>query len=179
MIPIGGYYGWDDDKRFFKLVRNTAYLLDIQVLSPEDIEVNLHLQDWWSEEIIDGDIPGVSFTVDKTEVPVIPYGVTDPAPAFEVVPDDPAFLDISLVDKDYKSVDQSNGFVLWYKLPKAGSSLTKAPSDNRIRINVTNMGLRMFFTTVKNGNPGWILQGDVRKVNTLYPYHNPQICSYG
>ena len=23
VIPIGGYYGWDDDKRFFKLVRNT------------------------------------------------------------------------------------------------------------------------------------------------------------
>lgn len=174
VIPIGGYYGWDDDKRFFKLVRNTAYLLDIQVLSPEDIEVNLHLQDWWSEEIIDGDIPGVSFTVDKTEVPVIPYGVTDPAPAFEVVPDDPAFLDISLVDKDYKSVDQSNGFVLWYKLPKAGSSLTKAPSDNRIRINVTNMGLRMFFTTVKNGNPGGFFRVTCGRSTRYIPIITPK-----
>ena len=154
-------------------MRNTAYLLDIQVLSPEDIEANLHLQDWWAEETVDGDIPGVSFTVDKTEVPVIPYGVTDPAPAFEVVPDDPAFLDISLVDKDYKSVDQSNGFVLWYKLPKDGS-LTKAPSDNRIRINVTNMGLRMFFTTVKNGNPGGFFRVTCGRSTRYIPIITPK-----
>lgn len=93
VIPINDFgYDWGNvSGHDCRLMRNTAYLLDIQVLSPEDIEANLHLQDWWAEETVDGDIPGVSFTVDKTEVPVIPYGVTDPAPAFEVVPDDPAF----------------------------------------------------------------------------------------
>lgn len=157
-----------------RLARNTAYLLDIQVMDVEDIEVNLHVPDWWFEETVDGDIPGVSFTVDKTEVPVIPYGVTDPAPAFEVVPDSPAFLDISLVDKDYKPVDQSNGFVLWYKLPKAGSSLTKAPSDNRIRLHVTNMGLRMFFTTVKNGNPGGFFKVTCERSTRYIPIITPK-----
>ena len=174
VIPINDFgYDWGNvSGHDCRLMRNTAYLLDIQVLSPEDIEANLHLQDWWAEETVDGDIPGVSFTVDKTEVPVIPYGVTDPAPAFEVVPDDPAFLDISLVDKDYKSVDQSNGFVLWYKLPKDGS-LTKAPFDNRIRLHV-NMGLRMFFTTVKNGNPGGFFRVTCGRSTRYIPIITPK-----
>ena len=155
------------------LQRNTAYLLDIQVLSAEDIKVDLHLQDWWREEIIDGDIPGINFTVDKTEVPVIPYGVKDPAPAFKVVPHNPAFLDIALVDKNKNSVDQTNGFVLWYKTP-VEASLTQAPAGNRIQLHVNNSGLQVFFTTVKNGNPGGFFCVSCGKSTRYIPISTPK-----
>lgn len=157
------------------LMRNTVFLLDIQVLDAEDIEVNLHLQDWWKEVPVNGDIPGESFTVDKTEVPVIPYGVTDPAPAFTVTAKGRpgSMLDISLVDRNKAKVDQNNGFALWHR--QGDGSLTKAPADNHITYDLnSDLKVQVAFSTTKNGNTGGFFKVSCGKSVRYIPISTPR-----
>lgn len=177
VIPVHGTSGSGDITSVYDYIlkRNTAFLLDIQVLSPEDIEVNLHLQDWWKEVPVNGDIPGESFTVDKTEVPVIPYGVTDPAPAFTVTARSRpgSTLDICLVDSKKAEVNQDKGFVLWHR--QGDGSLTKASADNHITYDLdSDLKVQVAFSTVKSGNPGGFFKVSCGKSVRYIPVITPK-----
>lgn len=177
VIPVHGTSGSGDitSVHDYILKRNTAFLLDIQVLSPEDIEVNLHLQDWWKEVPVNGDISGESFTVDKTEVPVIPYNVTDPAPAFTVTAGarPGSTLDICLVDKNKVEVNQDKGFSLWHR--QGDGSLMKAPADNHITYDLnSDLKVQVAFSTVKNGNTGGFFKVSCERSTRYIPIITPK-----
>jgi len=142
----------------YRILRNHIYTLDIRVLSVDDIELNLYLQNWWSEVNVNGDIPGEAFSVDKSVVPMITH-VADPAPAFTITAKGRlgSTLEVCLVDSSMAEVPQSKGISLWHKTNDG--ALTKVADDNHIRYDFLSdtESVKMqvaFTTTTYNGTEG-------------------------